>query len=286
MMNEIILDGPHKDFESMKQFDENGMEYWTARELMMVLGYLTWRRFEDVIRKAKQSCISSRQFPQDHFVDVGKMTKIGHEIVRKLDDYKLDRYACYLIAQNGDSSKKEIAVAQTYFAIQTRRQEIQDSLPAAEKRIKLRDEVKENNKKLFSTARQAGVSNFGLFNDAGYKGLYNMTLREVESKKNVSKGELLDHASSEELGANQFRITQIEAKLKRENIRGDIESQRTHFEVGKKVRKAIRDIGGKMPEDLALEKHIRSVKKEVKALRKSSSVSLNRRLLNSKNVEK
>ncbi len=177
--NKIIVNSPHKDFESIKKIDEDGIEYWTARELMQVLGYETWRRFEDVIGRAKQACINSKQFPEDHFVSIGNMTKVGHGIVRKLDDYKLDRYACYLIAQNGDSSKKEIAFAQTYFAIQTRNQEIQQSLSDDEKRIKARDEVKNKNKELFSTARLAGVSNFGKFNDAGYKGLYSMSLKEV-----------------------------------------------------------------------------------------------------------
>jgi DNA-damage-inducible protein D len=167
MLNEIIVNGPHKDFESIKKIDENGVEYWTARELVPILGYSKWQHFEEVIEKAQKACINSRQFPQDHFTDAGKLTQIGHGIVRKLDDYKLDRYACYLIAQNGDPRKPAIAMAQTYFAVQTRRQEIADGLPAAEKRIKLREEVRDNNKKLFSTARLAGVSNFGLFNDAG-----------------------------------------------------------------------------------------------------------------------
>ena len=273
MLQEISLTGPHKDFESIKKIDENGIEYWAARELMAVLGYATWRRFDDVIKKAKQACLNSRQFPQDHFADIGKMTKVGHGIVRELDDYKLTRYACYLIAQNGDSSKKEIAMAQTYFAIQARKQEIHDRLSEDDKRLAVREEVRDKNKKLFSTAKLSGVTNFGKFNDAGYKGLYNAPLKEVEEKKKVSEGELLDHAGSEELGANLFRITQTEAKLKREGIRGDSPAQQVHFDIGQKVRQTIKEIGGEMPENLPSEKHIKELKKE-KRLRNAKAKRL------------
>lgn len=267
MTKEIILNSMNKGFEEIKEIDENGIEFWRARNLMSVLGYSTWRRFEDVVKKAQQSCVSSRQFPQDHFADTGKMTEIGHGIARRLDDYKLSRFACYLIAQNGDSSKQEIALAQTYFALQTRKQEIYQNMSEDEKRIRDRDEVAEKNKKLFSTAHLVGVSNFGKFNDAGYKGLYSMSLKEIEDKKKIPKGELLDYAGSEELGANLFRITQTEAKLKRESIKGDSEAQRTHFEVGKKVRQTVKDIGGEMPENLEPEKHIKKLKNKTKKLK-------------------
>lgn len=261
--------GPSKDFESIKKLDENGVEYWEARELVPVLGYARWQRFEEVINKAKQACVNSRQFPQDHFTDIGKMTTIGHGIARRLVDYKLDRYACYLIAQNGDPSKAEIAMAQTYFAIQTRRQEISEDLSSMEKRIQRRAEVTDKNKILFSTARLAGVSHFGLFNDAGYKGLYGMPISEIEKKKNVPKGELLDHAGSEELGANLFRITQTEAKLRRENIKGDLDSRRTHFDVAKKVRQTMKELGSDMPENLKPEVNIKKLKKQVKMIGKA-----------------
>ena len=255
------------NFESIKNMDKNGDEYWTARELALELGYTKWENFEKVLNKSKQACLGSGQNIKDHFPDIRKMVSIGSKTVREIIDYKLSRYACYLIAQNGDPSKKEIALAQTYFAIQTREQEISQNLSNDKKRIIARDEVKDKNKKLFSTAKLAGVSNFGKFNDAGYKGLYTMSLSEIESKKGIKKGELLDHAGSEELGANLFRITQTEAKLKRENIKGDTEAQKTHFDIGKKVRQTIKEIGGEMPETLKPEKHIREVKKKIKLLK-------------------
>ncbi len=269
MLNKLSINTPHKDFESIKKIDENGIEYWTARELMVVLGYSTWRRFDETIKRAQQACINSRMFPQDHFVGTGKMTKVGHGIVREIEDYKLDRYACYLIAQNGDSSKKEIALAQTYFAIQTRKQEVSENLSNDEKRILDREEIKHKNKGLFSTAKLVGVSNFGKFNDAGYKGLYTMPLAEIESKKGIKKGELLDRAGGEELGANLFRITQTEAKLKRESIKGDIDAQKTHFDIGNKVRQTIKEIGGEMPENLKSEIHIKEIKKRIKSVKKT-----------------
>jgi DNA-damage-inducible protein D len=265
--NSLEVIGPSKDFESIKKVDENGVEYWTARELVPILGYSRWQHFEEVIKKAIQSCVNSRQFPQDHFTDIGKLTQIGHGTVRRLDDYKLDRYACYLIAQNGDPTKPAIALAQTYFAIQTRKQEIYEGLSEAEKRIAKRAEVSDGNKQLFSTAKKAGVSNFGLFNDAGYKGLYSMPLKDIEKKKEIPKGELLDRAGSQELAANWFRITQTEAKLQRENIKGDSESQKTHFDVGSKVRQTIKELGGEMPENLKPERHIKELKREVKKIK-------------------
>jgi len=266
MTNKIILSGPHKDFEAIKKVDENGVEYWDARELMPLLGYETWRRSEEVISKALQACMKSGQNPKDHFADAGKMVSIGSNAVRKIVNYKLDRYACYLIAQNGDPRKHEIAQAQTYFALQTRKQEIFERLSDSEKRIFNRNEVSFHNKQLFKTAKRAGVSKFGLFNDAGYRGLYEMLLSDVEKKKGVKKGELLDRAGSSELAANLFRITQTDDKIKKDNIQGQESASRVHFIVGGKVRRAIKDIGGAMPENLPVEKHIKEVKKEVKKL--------------------
>jgi DNA-damage-inducible protein D len=254
--------------------DEEGVEYWNARELGLELGYTKWENFEKVLSKAKQSCVNSNQYVKNHFPDIRKMVRIGSKTVREVIDYKLSRYACYLIAQNGDPSKKEIALAQTYFAIQTRNQEISRSLSEDQKRIGIRDDVSNKNKKLFSTAKLAGVSNFGKFNDAGYKGLYTMSLSEIENKKSIKKGQLLDRAGSEELGANLFRITQTEAKLKRENIKGNNQAEMIHFDIGKKVRQTIKEIGGEMPENLKPEKHIKEIKKEVKLLSKRSKKKL------------
>lgn len=260
------LTGPHKNFEDIKKIDEDGIEYWEARELSPLLGYAEWRNFEDVIKKAKQACMKSGQSINDHFVDVTKMAKLGQNTVRKVNDWRLDRYACYLIAQNGDPRKEQIATAQTYFAIQTRKQEIFVQLSDDQKRLFLRDQVTGHNKQLFSTAKKAGVTKFGSFNDAGYRGLYEMSLKDVEKKKGVKKGELLDRAGGAELAANLFRITQTDAKLKKEKIYGQQSASQTHLIVGKKVRQTIKDIGGEMPEHLPVEKHIKQLKKDLKQL--------------------
>ncbi len=267
MNNKILLVGPHKDFESIKKVDENGIEFWEARELMPLLGYEHWQKAEDVIARAARACVNSGQIADDHFNRTVKMAAIGANLAREIKDYKLDRYACYLIAQNGDPNKPAIAQAQTYFAMQTRRQEIFEGLSDGEKRLVIRGEVSNWNKTLFKTAKGAGVSNFGLFNDAGYKGLYGMPLSDIEQKKGIKKGELLDRAGSTELAANLFRITQTEDKLKKEKIQGQQAASRTHFAVGEKVRKTIEEIGGILPEHLPPEKHIKQVKKEVKKLK-------------------
>lgn len=266
MTNEII--SPHKDFEGIKKIDENGVEYWEARELMPLLGYEHWEKAEDVISRAARACINSGQDVDNHFTQTVKMVKIGSNTAREIRNYKLDRYACYLIAQNGDSNKSEIALAQTYFAIQTRKQEVFEQLPDSEKRLFIRDEVSDHNKKLFKTAKAAGVTQFGLFNDAGYQGLYGAPLSDVEQRKGIKKGELLDRAGSTELAANLFRITQTDEKIRKDEIRGDRPAQETHFVVGRKVRQAITEIGGEMPENLPTEKHIKEVKKELKQFNK------------------
>ncbi len=266
MTNGITPSSPHKNFEGIKKIDENGIEYWEARELLPLLGYEKWEKAEEVIVRAARACINSGQDVDNHFHRTGKMVKIGSNTAREVRDYKLDRYACYLIAQNGDPNKHEIALAQTYFAIQTRRQEVFEQLPDAAKRLFIRNEVSDHNKKLFKTAKRAGVNKFGLFNDAGYRGLYGASLSDIEQKKGIRKGELLDRAGSTELAANLFRITQTDEKLKKDKIQGDNSASRAHFMVGGKVRQTIKEIGGTTPEHLPVEKHIKEVKKEIKHL--------------------
>lgn len=187
MSEEIIINSPNKDFESIKKVNKNGVEYWEARELMPILGYEKWQNAEEVIARAAKACINSGQDVDNHFTKISKMVDIGSNTMREVRDWKLDRYACYLIAQNGDPKKEEIAMAQTYFAIQTRRQEIFEQLSEADKRLFIRGQVSEHNKKLFRTAKKAGVTSFGTFNDFGYKGLYGMPLQEIENKKEIKK---------------------------------------------------------------------------------------------------
>jgi len=274
MTDELILSAPHKDFEGIKKIDKNGIEYWEARELLPILGYENWQKAEEVIGRAARSCVNSGQDVDNHFNRTVKMVEIGSNTVREVRNYKLDRYACYLIAQNGDPKKPEIALAQTYFAIQTRRQEVFEQLSDAEKRLFIRGEVSGSNKKLFKTARRAGVTKFGLFNDAGYRGLYGMPLSAIEQKKGIKKGELLDKSGSTELAANLFRITQTDEKIKKDAIFGGEAASRTHFMVGGKVRQTIKDIGGVLPEQLAPEKHIKEVKKEVKKIKNEGNEKL------------
>ncbi|MDP3917709.1 MAG: DNA damage-inducible protein D [Candidatus Woesebacteria bacterium] len=259
------LNSPTKHFEEIKKIDENGVEYWEARELMPFLGYQKWNNFEKIaIEKAKIACKKSLQLVKYHFADIGKMIFIAkgtkRQAKRKIRDQKLSRYACYLIAQNGDSHKKEIAIAQTYFAIQTRKQEIFQGLDETEQRLFLRGKVKVHNKELNATAQTAGVKNFGKFNDAGYLGLYGMHKKTLQKKKNIGKDDVLDRAGATELAANLFRITQTDDKISKEKIKGEGHATFAHMVVGQKVRKTIIEIGGTMPEDLPIEDNIKRVK--------------------------
>ena len=250
-----LVNTTEKDFESIKHIDENGVEFWYARELMTMLEYSKWGNFVKVINKAKQSCKSSDINIIDHFAEVGKMVKAG-VADKKIDDLKLTRYACYLIAQNGDSRKKTIALAQTYFAVQTRKQEISrqeyEQLSEDEKRLYTRQNVKDKNRYLFDTAKLAGVKNYGKFNNYGYRGLYNgETAKDIADRKGISeKEDILDYMSSTELAANLFRITQTDEVLKNKNINNEDDACRTHHNVGQAVRQTIKRIGGTMPEDL------------------------------------
>jgi DNA-damage-inducible protein D len=268
MSKEMVISSLNKDFESIRKIDKNGVEYWEARELMSILGYKKWENAEEVIGRAARACLNSGQAVDNHFHQFRKMVDIGSNTVREVRNWKLDRYACYLIAQNGDPKKQEIAMAQTYFAIQTRKHEIFGQLSDTDKRLFIREEVSDHNKKLFQTAKKAGVTQFGSFNDAGYRGLYGMPLVEVENKKEIKKGELLDRAGATELAANLFRITQTDEKIKNDNTKGNYNATQTHFMVGGKVRQTIKDIGGITPENLPPEKHIQELKSEKKKLLK------------------
>jgi DNA-damage-inducible protein D len=243
-------------FEKIKHIDEDGNEYWLARELMVALQYKKWDKYINVIEQARTSCKNSDSSISDHFLQVGKMINIANGGQRKILDYKLSRYACYLIAQNADSKKKVVALAQTYFAVQTRRMEITEKeyngLTEDDKRFYRREQTKNGNYSLNLAARDAGVKNFDKFHNAGYKGLYNgETANDIAKRKGLRyREDILDNMGSEELAANIFRISQTEAKLKRDIINSEDNANKTHYDVGKEVRRTIERLGGTMPEDL------------------------------------
>ena len=261
----------NQTFEDIKHIEENGIEFWYARELQVVLNYKEWRKFENVIKKAKEACENTGISVFDHFVEVDKMVQIGSGAERKQKDYKLTRYACYLIAQNGDSRKKVIALAQTYFAVQTRKQEINEKeysmLTEDEKRFYQRNLTRKGNYSLNQTAKKSGVKNFDKFHNAGYKGLYNgETADDIAKRKGLRyREDILDNMGSEELAANLFRITQTESRLKRDKVDGEKKACDTHNKIGKIVRKAIKEAGGTMPEDLPTpKKSLKQLEKENK----------------------
>ena len=239
-------------FETIKRIDENGKEYWSSRELAKILEYTDYRKFQNVIDKAKISCENSGEVIHNHFVRMDEMVKIGSGAERSLDTIYLSRYACYLIVQNSDPTKVVVAKGQTYFTIQTRRQERADNLIEDNSRVFLREEMKKHNTSLMHTASQAGVESFAIFQNYGYKGLYGgRTMQDIHAKKKLKKSQkILDHMNSEELAANLFRATQTDAKIKRENIKGGGNANLAHYEVGQKVRNTIASLGGTMPEEL------------------------------------
>ena len=266
-MNEIEIN--YNMFENIKHTDEYGCEYWYARELQTILDYTEWRKFSAVIEKAIMACSNSDTNVYDHFVGVDKMVGIGSKTSRKILDYKLSRYACYLIAQNSDSRKRVIALAQTYFAIQTRKQEIiekeYNSLTEDEKRIYQRNLTRKGNYSLNQTAKKSGVKNFDKFHNYGYKGLYNgETANDIAKRKGLRyREDILDNMGSDELIINLFRISQTEQKLRKDNIQSEMDANKTHYEVGSKIRNTIKELGGTMPEDFPKpQKSLKQIEKE------------------------
>ena len=259
-------------FEQIKQTDENGNEYWAARQLAKVLEYTDFRNFSAVITKAKEACTNSGQLIENHLVDFNEMVPIGSGAYRQMESVKLSRYACYLVVQNADPGKEVVALGQTYFAVQTRMQEIQqmdayNQLNSEnEKRLFLRNELAKHNTQLAAAAKQAGVVesvDYAIFQNHGYMGLYGgLDAKGIHTKKRLKKSQqILDHMGSTELAANLFRATQTEEKLRNENIKGKQKANQTHLEVGKKVRQTIKELGGTMPENLPTADSIKKIEK-------------------------
>ncbi len=272
-MNEL-KECTEKMFEDIKHIDEYGNEYWSAREFAKVLEYKDWRNFLKVLNKAKETCINSGFNENEQLVEINKLSKRSNNAITNIQDYKLSRYACYLIAQNGDSRKKTIAFAQTYFAIQTRKQELSEKeysmLTEDEKRFYQRNLTRKGNYSLNMVARDVGVRNFDKFHNVGYKGLYGgETANDIARRKELRyREDILDNMNEDELVANLFRINQTKQKLLKDKVQGESNASDIHYEVGKKVRKAIKDIGGTMPEDMPTpNKSLKELEKEIKNLK-------------------
>ena len=267
----FFFDGDENIFDNIKHVNEYGQEFWYARELQPVLEYSQWRYLKEAIERAKTACNNSGQNVADHFAEVRKMVDIGSNAKRSVEDYELSRYACYLIVMNGDPRKEIIALGQTYFAVKTRQQELiedYERLSEEQKRIAIRNEMKRHNSALADAAHDAGIKeprDYAIFQNYGYMGLYNgLKAKDIKERKGLKKNQdILDYMGSTELAANLFRATQTEEKLRREHIQGKSEANKTHFEVGKKVRQTIKELGGTMPEDLPTpEKSVRQIEKE------------------------
>ncbi len=269
--SEELVNYSEKTFEEIKHVNEYGQEYWLARELQRVLEYSDYRNFELSIFKAMDACKSSGNDISDHFGEVTEMVQIGSGAKRYLKSFQLSRYACYLIVMNGDPRKEIIALGQTYFAVKTRQQELienYDQLSEDQKRLAIRAEIKRHNAALADAAHDAGVVeaiDYAIFQNYGYMGLYGgLKASDIKQRKGLKKSQdILDHMGSTELAANLFRATQTEEKLRRDHIRGKANANKTHFDVGKKVRQTIKDLGGTMPEDLPTpEKSIKQLERE------------------------
>ena len=264
-------------FEQIKRVNQAGNEHWSSRDFARVLGYADYRNFEQVIDKARMACFNSGQRPEDHFVDVTEMIEIGKGGQRSVTTTLMSRYACYLAVQNADPAKAIVALGQTYFAIQTRRQELSDEQLEAERRLLLRDEMKRHNTQLADAAKDAGViepRDYAIFQNHGYQGLYGgLTAAGIHRQKGLKASEqILDHMGSTELAANLFRATQAEEKLKRDKVKGKTGANRKHFEVGQKVRKTINELGGTMPENLPVAESIKKL-----ALKKPKHIGAKRK---------
>jgi len=252
-------------FEQIRRTNDASVEYWSSRDFAQVLQYNEYRNFEQVIQKARAACFNSGQRLEDHFVDVDEMVEIGSGAKRMIKTIYLSRYACYLIIQNADPEKDIVALGQTYFAVQTRRQELSDQRLEDERRLLLRDEMTKHNLKLADAAKRAGVIqpiDYAIFQNHGYMGLYGgLTAQNIHHRKGLKKSQhILDHMGSTELAANLFRATQTEEKLRRENIQGKDKANLTHRQVGAKVRQTIKELGGTMPEELPAADSIKKLK--------------------------
>ena len=267
-------------FDSIRRESETGVEYWSSRDLAKVLGYADYRNFSSVISKAKTACYNSGQKIENHFVDTTEKVLIGYQVGRQVDTTFMTRFSCYLTVQNADPSKTIVAQAQTYFAIQTRIAEVEQSkeygqlTSEEEKRLFLRNEVTKHNVQLASAAKDTGVidkRDYAIFQNYGYKGLYGgLDAKDIHDRKGLKKSQkILDHMGSTELAANLFRATQTEEKLRRENIKGKTNANRTHYAVGAKVRQTIRELGGTMPEDLPTAESIKKIESKQKKLLKN-----------------
>lgn len=267
-MSDKPIDGHVSPFEQARQEDEYGNEFWSARDLQVILEYLNYRNFEPVIMKAIIACENSGQQVDNHFAQTRKMVAIGSGAVRAMKDYRLSRYACYLIIQNADPAKEIVALGQTYFAIQTRKQEVLENEIEDERRVMLRDELRKHNSQLADAAYQAGVISdidFAVFQNHGYKGLYGgLDAKGIHQHKDLRKSQkILDHMGSTELAANLFRATQTEEKIRRENIHGKRNANQAHFDVGAKVRQTIQELGGTMPEELPVHEDVNKVERRL-----------------------
>ena len=267
MSNEIT------PFERIRRVSPAGNEFWSSRDFARVLGYNDYRNFEAVIAKAKTACFNSGQRMEDHFVDITEMVGIGSGALRPLKTVMMSRYACYLVIQNADPVKELVALGQTYFAVQTRRQELSDEETEEQRRLVLRGELRQHNTHLADAAKDAGViepRDYAIFQNHGYAGLYaGLGAQDIRARKGLKKGQqILDHMGSTELAANLFRATQAEDKLRREKIVGKAKANQAHHEVGAKVRQTIKELGGTMPENLPVAKSIKPLESKVKKLKK------------------